>query len=100
MLIIGGWSLVETTKLVGVTLSSDLKFHEHVKTIVKNANKKIWMLRRLKDFGFKEKDLIEIYQLQIRSRLEYSVPAWNSSLTEDDKSEIERVQKTALKIIY
>ena len=92
--------VVNTTKLVGVTLTSDLKFHQHVQTIVKKSCKKIWMLRRLKDFGVKEKDLLETYIVQIRGRLEYSVPAWNSSLTEEDKSEIERVQKTALKIIY
>ena len=43
---------------------------------------------------------MEIYKIQIRSKLEYCVPAWNSSLTEDDKTEIEIMQKTALKIIY
>ena len=43
--------------------------------------------------------MLEVYTLQIRSGMEYCVPAWNSSLTEDDKTEIERVQKTALKII-
>ena len=92
--------VVNTTKLVGVTLTSDLKFHKHVQTIVKKAYKKIWMLRRLKAFGVKDKDLLDIYIVQIRSGLEYCVPAWNSSLTEEDKNEIERVKKTALKIIY
>ena len=92
--------IVKTTKLVGVTLTSDLKFHQHVQIIVKKAYKKIWMLRRLKDFGVKQKDLLEIYKTEIRSSLEYCVPAWNSALTEEDKSEIERVQKTALKIVF
>ena len=92
--------VVTSVKLVGVTLSANLKFHEHVNSIVKSANKKIWMLRRLKEFGFSEKDLIEIYTLFIRSRLEYCVPAWNASLTETDKEEIERIQKTMLKIVH
>ena len=91
--------VVQTTKLVGVTLTSDLKFHEHVKIIVKKANKKIWMLRRLKEFDFTKKDLLEIYISQIRSTLEYNVPAWNPSLTNDDITDIERVKNTALKII-
>ena len=58
------------------------------------------MLRRLKDFGVKEEDLLEIYQIQIRSGMEYCVPAWNSSLTDEDVNELERVQKTAMKIIH
>ena len=84
--------VVTSVKLVGVTLSTDLKFHDHVKEIVKSANRKMWMLRRLKEFGFTEKDVIEIFTLFIRSRLEYCAPAWNASLTETDKDEIERIQ--------
>ena len=49
--------------------------------------------------AFCEEDLIEIYTTFIRGSLEYCVPVWNASLTEDDKDEIERIQKTALKII-
>ena len=57
------------------------------------------MLRRLKQFEIKLTDLIEIFTTFIRSRLEYCVPVWNASLTEDDKKDIERIQKTALQII-
>ena len=32
--------------------------------------------------------------------MEYSVPAWNSSLTNDDINEIEEVQETAMRIIF
>ena len=92
--------VLSSVKLVGVTLSADLKFHEHVNKIVKTANRKMWMLCRLKEFGMSQKDLIVIFTLFIRSKLEYSVPAWNASLTETDKEEIERIQKTMLKIIY
>ena len=92
--------VVSSVKIVGVTLTDDLKFHEHVDKIVKSANHKLWMLRRLMGFGLSKTDLIEIYEMFIRSRLEYCVPAWNSSLTESDKEEIERVQKTMLKIIH
>lgn len=67
--------VVTSVKLVGVTLSADLKFHEHVNKMVKSANGKMWMLRRLKEFGLAEKDLIEIYTLFIRSQLEYCAPA-------------------------
>ena len=63
--------VVDTTKLVGVTLTSDLKFHKHVQNIVKKSFGKIWILRRLKEFGVKEIDLLDIYIVQIRSGMEY-----------------------------
>ena len=44
-------------------------------------------------------DLKEIYVKQVRSVLEFAVPAWNSALTEVEKVDIERVQKTALHIM-
>ena len=91
--------VVSSTKLVGVTLTSDLKFHKHVHNIVQKANKKLWMLRRLKQYSICEEDLIEVYIIFIRCYLEYCVPVWNASLTDEDKDEIERIQKTALKII-
>ena len=91
--------VVSSTKLVGITLTNDLKFHVHVQNIVKNGNNKMWMLRHLKQFLFNQNDLIEIYTIFIRSRTEYCVPAWNASLTVENKEDIERIQKTALRII-
>ena len=67
---------------------------------MKKSFGKIWILRRLKEFGVKEIDLLDIYIVQIRSGMEYCLPAWNPSLTEYDKAEIERVQKTAFKNIH
>ena len=92
--------VVDTVKLVGVTLTADLKFHDHVSNIVKTGNGKLWMIRRLKEFGISKTELIEIYTMFIRSRLEYCVPAWNASLTQDDKEDLERIQKTVLKIVH
>ena len=40
-----------------------------------------------------------IYMLQIRSKLEQSAVVWHSGLAEKNKRDLERVQKSALKII-
>ena len=70
-----------------------------MKNIVSSANNKLWMLRHLKQFKISEADLVEMFSIFIRSRLEYCVPVWNASLTNENKEDIERIQKTALKII-
>ena len=44
-------------------------------------------------------DLKNIYILFVRSQLEQSCVVWHSSLTEQQKSDLERVQKSALRII-
>ena len=54
---------------------------------------------RVASFGTNVNDLKIIYVLFIRSQLEQSVVVWHSSLTEQNKSDLERVQKSALKVI-
>ena len=39
---------VNQTKLVGIVISDDLKWSAHVDYMVKRANMKIWLLRRMK----------------------------------------------------
>ena len=41
-----------------------------------------------------------MYTKQCRSILEYAVPAWQGSITLQEKQDIERVQKVALRIIF
>ena len=57
------------------------------------------LLHKLVDFSIPRNDLKTIYILYIRSQLEQSCQVWHSSLTLENLTDIERVQKNALKII-
>ena len=57
------------------------------------------LLRRKSTFGASWNELKNIYILYIRSLLEQSCTVWNSGLTEEDKQDLERVQKSVLKNI-
>ena len=57
------------------------------------------ILRKASSFGASEDDLKNIYFLYVRSQLEQSAVVWHSSLTEENIADLERVQKTAVKII-
>ena len=57
------------------------------------------LLRKVSRFCTDYDDLKNIYFLYIRSLLEQSATVWHSSLSEDNKNDLERVQKSALKII-
>ena len=42
--------------------------------------------------------MIDIYEKQVRSVLEFGVPVWNSNLKQQEVSDVERVQKSFLHI--
>ena len=91
--------VVESFKLLGVKIRSDLKWSENTDYICQRGYGRLWMLRRLKVLGANESELIDVYEKQVRSLLELAVPVWQPSLTLQESIQIERVQKTAFNII-
>ena len=67
--------------------------------MIVKANKRLWILRRLRNMGAKDCDLMDVYIKQIRCILELGVPAWQGSLSQAEKVDLERIQKTACHII-
>ena len=57
------------------------------------------LLRRVAGFGTSVDELKDVYFLFVRSLLEQSATVWHSSLTEENINDLERVQKSAVKII-
>ena len=91
--------VVEEMRLLGLILRSDLTWHANTDNMVTKANKRLWMLRRLHALGAETDDMVDIYSTQIRSVLELAVPAWHGSISQGERLEIERVQKSAFYII-
>ena len=76
--------VVEEIKLLGITVRSDMKWHSNTQAIVQKANKRLWILRRLKHMGATDLDMVDMYIKQIRSILELAVPVWQGALTLDE----------------
>ena len=91
--------LVNEVKLLGVIISSDLKWHKNTNYLTKKANKKMRMLHLAAKFTKNRDHLKHIYKTFIRSNLEFSSTVWHSSLTLADRQDLERIQKAAVKII-
>ena len=87
--------LVEETRLLGFSITSDLKWHSNTKKMALKAYRKLWILRRLKRLGAATEDLVQVYIMQVRCIMELGAPAWQGSITQGEKVELERVQKTA-----
>ena len=91
--------VVDEVRLLGLIIRSDLKWVSNTENMVSKANKKLWILRRLKYLGAEVGDLVDIYTKQIRSILELAVPVWHDSITLAEQTDIERIQKSASYII-
>ena len=91
--------LVDEMRILGLIVRSDLSWESNTENMVTKANRKLWMIRRLSSLGADRGDLIDIYRTQVRIILELAVPAWQGKVTQVEKNNIERVQKSAFHII-
>ena len=57
------------------------------------------LLRQVASFGASQQELKQIYFAYVRSQIEKSSTVWHNSLTDENKKDLERIQKTAIKII-
>ena len=90
---------ISHTKLLGIIVSTDLKWHLNTHYIFKRAMSKMWLLRRLKRLDFEPQLICDYYIKEVRVLAEYCAVVWNSSLTQFEVRELETIQKIALKII-
>ena len=90
---------VDKMKILGTIITKDLKWDQNTSEIVKKANARMTLLRKIASFNPPREDLKTIYFLFVRSILEQSAVVWHSSLSKENSIDIERVQKSAVKVI-
>ena len=96
----GGFlEVVPDVKLVGVIVDQRLSWQKNTDYICNKATQKLWIIRRLKKYKLGIPTLLDVYVKEVRSLLEHGVPVWHSGLTRRQSAQIEKVQKTAFKII-
>ena len=89
---------VDQSKVLGVTLSNDLKWNAHVNSVCKLANRKLFLLLKLRRYGCSKASLVKFYQAIIRSALTYCFPAICNMPTSLLQSFV-RVERRAMKIM-
>ena len=91
--------IISHTKLLGTIVQSDLKWDQNTEMIVKKGYQRMLILHKLNSFHVADDDLVQIYKLYIRSILEQNCQVWHYAITEDEKSDLERVQRVATRVI-
>ena len=91
--------ITEETKLLGTIISSDLTWTSNTEMLVKKGYQRMIILHKLYQFNVPDCEMVNIYNLFIRSILEQSCALWHYEITNEEIGDIERVQKVACKVI-
>jgi len=84
---------VTTFKLLGVHVSSNLKWAQHIDAIASKVSSRLFFLKQLKRYGASINDLLCFYTTVVRPVLEYACSVWHSSLTVGQHEALESLQK-------
>ena len=93
------YPVVSEAKILGLTISNNLLWNNHVNKIIKKANKRLYSLVLLKRAGVPSTNIISFYCATVRPVLEYCSSVFHHALPQYLSADIERVQKRALSII-
>ena len=91
--------VVSSFKLLGLIITSNLSWDQHVTYICSKARKRLYDIRLLKRTRVSISDLTRIFCSVVRPILEYGCQVWHFSLTEKLSTQIEQIQRRATKII-
>ena len=92
--------VVSTVKLLGLNISSDLRWNCHVAEISKKVASRLYFLKQLKRANIPAKDLLIFYLTCIRPVTEYASPVFHNALPAYLSAELEQLQKHAMRIIF
>ena len=91
--------VVDQTKILGTHITNDLKWDINTQNIVRKSNARMQLLRKVASFGATLEDMKHIYKLFVRSSLEHSSSVWHTSLSKENKTDLERIQKSAFRLM-
>ena len=91
---------VTSFKLLGIHISSNLKWDAQIDFICAKAASRLHFLKVLRRACPNTGDLVCFYTTVIRPVLEYACPVWHSSLTKKLTNQLESQQVRALRIIF
>jgi len=86
---------VESFRFLGTTISQDLKWDNHIESIVKKTQQRLYFLRQLRKFNLPQELLKQFYSAIIESILCTSISVWFSSATKSDLRRLQRVVRSA-----
>ena len=94
--------LTDAPVYLGVTFDKKLHWQEHIHKFLAKANRKLAVFQCLTgmQWGFRSKQLTEVYKTYIRPVLEYASPVWHPNLPSTSSAALNSFQGRALRMIH
>lgn len=90
-------AMTDSLQLLGVELSSNLNFGQYIESKAKIAAKKLGVLSKVRRY-FTPEQLLQLYQAQVRSCMEYCCHLWDGS-AKYQLAALESIEKRAKRLI-
>lgn len=90
---------VESFRFLGTIIAQDLRWAENITSITKKAQQRMFFLRQLRKFNMPQKVMVEFYTAIIESILTSSITVWFAASTAKDKGRLQRIIRSAEKVI-
>ena len=87
-------------KIVGYLMRSDMKTCSNTPYLVSKFYKRMWLIRRVKRLGASTEQLVDALQKQVLSVLWLGAPAWFCQTTQQERTDLDKVVKVGVRIIY
>ena len=87
----------DSAKILGLSVSNNLKWNNHIDQIISKARKRLYSLSELKRARVGKKELALFFTTCIRPILDYASPVFHNGLTNYLSQDLERIQKRALR---
>ena len=91
--------VVEKLKILGTMVTNKISWSENCEILVKRVNARMQLLQKVWSFGSTTQEMVELWKTFCLSVLDQSCVLWGSGLTRENKSDLERTQKTFAKLI-
>lgn len=90
---------VDKMKLLGTWVNTKLTWDDNCAFLIKKVNSRMQLLGNLLSIGASKAEMVHFWILFCRSLLEQSCVVWHSSLTQENSEDLERTQRTFIKLI-
>ena len=75
-----------------------LTWDENCSNIISKVNQRMLLLKKVQSFGATREEMVHLWIVYCRSTLKQSAEVWASSLTQENKDDLERTQKCFAKL--
>ena len=90
---------VDSFKFLGIHISNTIGWDINISSSCKKAQQRLYFLRQLKKLKISTAVMTQFYRAVIESVLSFSITAWYGAVSTGDKRKINRIVKTASRIV-